>query len=179
MMGDLVMLLAMLGDVCRLAMAAVFLQAAAHAMQDWPAYEAVVQDYRLATRLMARLAAKAMPPAQIAAAILLLIPGAMHAGPALGLALMAMFTGAIAINLLRGRVFIDCGCGGAAGQHISMGLIIRNLTLCALLAVAWVSPLVLPPSAAFAVGVAGAGIFAAILYVAASQLLANAQALAA
>jgi hypothetical protein len=42
-----------------------------------------------------------------------------------------------------------------------------------------VSPLVLPPSAAFAVGVAGAGIFAAILYVAASQLLANAQALAA
>jgi len=43
--------------------------------------------------------------------------------------LMATYTLSIAINLFRGRVFIDCGCGFGAsdnGQPISLALLVRN-----------------------------------------------------
>lgn len=48
-------------------------------------------------------------------------------------ALLAVYAAAIAINLLRGRVYIDCGCsmGSSAGrdQQLSWGLVARNLIL--------------------------------------------------
>lgn len=41
--------------------------------------------------------------------------------------LMLIFTGAIAINLFRGRKDISCGCGGVMGNHkISWWLVVRN-----------------------------------------------------
>ena len=50
-------------------------------------------------------------------------------------ALFAAYTGAIAINLQRGRIHIDCGCGMArlAGrdQQLSWGLVVRNTLLMA------------------------------------------------
>jgi hypothetical protein len=179
MMGDRVTAAVMVGDVCRLVMAGIFAQAAVHSLRDWAVYEAIVQAYRLAPRALARMAARALPVAQIAAAVLLLTPAASRVGPAVGLALMVLFTSAIAINVRRGRLHIDCGFGGAAGQQLSHGLVVRNLVLCTLLAAAFVAPAALPPSTAFAVGVAGASLAAGILYVASGQLLANAQALAA
>jgi hypothetical protein len=48
-------------------------------------------------------------------------------------ALLASYTAAITINLLRGRVHIDCGCGlaSSAGRdsQLSWGLVIRNTVL--------------------------------------------------
>ena len=48
-------------------------------------------------------------------------------------ALLTIYSFAIAINVLRGRVHIDCGCTGpaAAGaeQPISYALVIRNFVL--------------------------------------------------
>ncbi len=48
-------------------------------------------------------------------------------------ALLFGYTSAIAINLLRGRVHIDCGCGMASSagsdQQLSWGLVLRNLVL--------------------------------------------------
>ena len=47
--------------------------------------------------------------------------------------LLSAYTSAIAINLLRGRVHIDCGCGMASSagsdQQLSWGLVLRNLVL--------------------------------------------------
>jgi len=56
---------------------------------------------------------------------------------------IALFVGyaiAIAVNLLRGRVHIDCGCLGAAGrEEISWWLVGRNLA-CAAAALAGLGP---------------------------------------
>lgn len=43
------------------------------------------------------------------------------------ISLLLIYTFAILINLLRGVTEIDCGCGGAVGEHtLSYSLIIRN-----------------------------------------------------
>jgi len=56
---------------------------------------------------------------------------------ALGLLiLLLLFTGAIGINLMRGRVNIDCGCfGPLLRQELSGWLLLRNLFLMILAAV--------------------------------------------
>ena len=52
------------------------------------------------------------------------------------LALLTIFSGAIAINLARGRTNIDCGCfGPALRQELSGWLLLRNLFLMILAAV--------------------------------------------
>lgn len=167
------------GAVCRLALAAIFAQATIHALRDFSTYAAIVENYRLVPPPAARLAARVLPAAELAAAALLLIPATRIAGPALGLLLMAVFTAAIWVNLARGRVHIDCGCGGASGQRLSGALVARNLLLCALLAATAAAPHPKNIDAAFAVGVAGAAAFLVALYFAANQLMANARALAA
>lgn len=59
-----------------------------------------------------------------------------------GGALLLLFTAGIAINLLRGRTEIDCGCNpGKPGRPISWLLVARNLGLVAALL------LCLPPAA--------------------------------
>src|SRR6202011_4990388 len=46
------------------------------------------------------------------------------------LALLTIFSGAIAINLARGRTNIDCGCfGPALRQELSGWLLLRNIFL--------------------------------------------------
>jgi len=91
--------------------------------------------------------------------------------------LLACYTMGIAINLLRGRIHIDCGCsmGSHAGrdQQLSWGLVIRNsiLIMAALTATL--------PASGRTIGlvdyvtlVAG-GLAIALLYGAANQLLSN------
>jgi hypothetical protein len=85
--------------------------------------------------------------------------------------LLAVFTAAIWINLRRGRVHIDCGCGGA-GQRISHLLVVRNGLLVAGLAAAILAPAGGIGGGAAVVAGGGAAALAA-LYFAAGQLMAN------
>jgi hypothetical protein len=163
----------MLGCVARLSMAAIFLLAALHAMRDWPAYSATVINYRVAPGRVALFASWVLPVLQLATAILLLAWAA--AGAILGLALLAVFTAAIAINLRRGRMEIDCGCGGADGQQISRGLLVRNAVLMLVLLPAGTAPATGQLGAAFCIGTVGSLIFLVGTYFTANQLLTNAQ----
>jgi hypothetical protein len=167
---------AMTGEIIRFSTACIFGQAAAHALRHRDHYTAIVEAYRIAAPAWSRLAARILPFAQCAAGALLIMPVHRSLGPMLGLFLMALFTAAIAINVRRGRLHIDCGCGGAEGQRLSSGLVVRNLLLCAMLGFALVAPKPDGINAAFVIGVAGASAFLVILYFAANQLLANAQA---
>ncbi len=57
-------------------------------------------------------------------------PRRARSPPSLLLVLLTIFTGAIAINLARGRTNIDCGCfGPALRQELSGWLLLRNLFL--------------------------------------------------
>lgn len=162
-----------LGGVARLAMAVIFAQAAWHALRDVGAHAGSVAGYRLLPHWAVMAAAWALPLLSVAAALLLVVPVAAHAGAVLGLALMGVFTAAMAVNVQRGRVHIDCGCGGAQGQRISGAVVVRNLLLLALLGVAVRFPAVGVLDGVALVGVAGGGLALAALYFAGSQLLAN------
>ena len=92
---------------------------------------AAVREYQL---LPARLA---LPAAAVLIALeLVLVVGAL-AGSSVAVsgivALLCLYSAAIAINLWRGRTDIDCGCGGASeGRPLSVWLLVRNAALAAL-----------------------------------------------
>jgi len=86
-------------------------------------------------------------------------------------ALMAGYAAAIAANLVRGRSWIDCGCGG--GDQLTWGLVARNAVL---------AGLAVAPLAFHSVGPPGWGdvavsvpvlVVATLLYLATGTLLAN------
>jgi Methylamine utilisation protein MauE len=166
----------MLGEVARLTIAAIFALAAFHAMREWTVFGGIVEQYRIAPRWLALIAARVLPPLELAAAVALVLPRASRVGALLGLCLMALFTVAITVNLVRGRVSIDCGCGGASGQKLSPGLVLRNLVVAFGLVVAWVAPPQGSVDSMTTVGVIGASLALIALYFAANQLMANLQA---
>jgi hypothetical protein len=162
----------------RLAVAAIFLEAAQHALSDRPAFATIVGAYRILPQALAGVAALLLPVVQIAAAFALMVPRATLPGSGLALLLLLLFTTAICVNLRRGRDNIDCGCGGDS-QRISRALVVRNLVLMAALAGTLAAPAHVVFAPALAVGVAGFAVFLTGLYFAANQLLGNAQSFAA
>jgi hypothetical protein len=100
---------------------------------------------------------------------------ALRVAASLGVASVLLLYGfAIAVNLARGRRDIDCGCGGPAGrQTLSEALVLRNALLAA---AALASALPLAPRALGwldALTATAAVASTALLYAAASQLLAR------
>lgn len=163
----------MLGEVARLTVAAIFALAAIHAMRDWAVFAGIVEQYRIAPRRLSAIIAWTVPPLELAAAAALLVPS--RAGAILGLCLMASFTAAIILNIARGRVSIDCGCGGVSGQTLSRGLVLRNAGVMAGLAVAWGTPTRGTVEGMTAIGVICASAALIALYFAANQLMRNLQ----
>jgi hypothetical protein len=163
----------------RLAVAAIFLEAAQHALTDRALFAAAVGAYRVLPEKLAGVASLALPVLQLLAAFALMVPLLARAGAGLALLLLLLFTAAMAVNLRRGRRDIDCGCGGGAVQKISLALVLRNLLLCLCLACTLAAPVRIAFGAAATVGLAGFGVFLVGLYFAANQLMSNAQAFAA
>jgi len=155
----------------------LFLLAAVHKLTEFRKFRATFATYEI------------MPDALIAPVSILVpaIEGLLGTAWLLGIqtgfvaiasaALLASYACAIAINLLRGRVHIDCGCsmGASAGrdQQLSWGLVARNsiLIIAALAATL--------PASDRAIGIVDyvtlvAGLIAIVLlYGAANQLLNN------
>jgi hypothetical protein len=167
----------MVGEVARLTIAAVFALAAYHAIREWTLFGGIVEQYRVAPRWLAQFAAWVLPPLEYLTAVCLVVPATGRVGAVAGLFLMLLFTAAIAVNLGRGRVSIDCGCGGATGQKLSSGLIVRNLLMVLGLVVAWIAPQHGSVDVATAIGVTGAALSLTVLYFAANQLMTNFQAM--
>lgn len=112
--------------------ALVLLIGAAQKLRDWQAFRSALDAYRLLPGALVMPVAAALPALELIAAGALLVPAYRGAGAVLALALLAAVTGAVAINLARGRTDIDCGCGGAEGrQRLSWGLVARNAALMA------------------------------------------------
>jgi hypothetical protein len=113
----------------RLALALLFVWAAVHKLRNLDSFKRAVGGYRLLPEALAPPVALLLPAAElIAAASLLLFSGWRGMAPA-G-ALLSIYGGAMAINLLRGNDSIDCGCAGPARtRRVSAGLVIRNAAL--------------------------------------------------
>ena len=104
-------------------------------VRDLEAFRGAVTNYRLIPEWLATPFAWTAPVIESAAALgLLLSP--TRASAALGVDRAAgLFTGAIAINLARGRTDIDCGCfGPALRQGLSWWLLLAQSAFYSMLA---------------------------------------------
>jgi hypothetical protein len=99
----------------------------------WTAFRGVVGSYRLLPEALVAPFAWLLPPveAAIGAAVILRVGFPWSAWIAAGLFLL--FAISMALNLIRGRTFIDCGCfQSALRQPLEWRLVARNIGLAAL-----------------------------------------------
>jgi uncharacterized membrane protein len=147
----------------------VFARALMHKVTDFAWFAHTLNGYRIVPAGMPNYAAAALAAAEALVIVGLIVPASRMAAAWLALALLALYGGAIAVNLLRGNRRIDCGCGGA-GQGLSWFLVLRNLLLAALAIFAAASPTADPIGFAGWV-VAFAGIAALMLIVLGAEQL--------
>lgn len=152
--------------------ALLMFRAAMHKAVDLQRFGGVLSDYDIGPAGLAKLLREVIPGLEFVAAALLTSGVMATKGAVLAAFLLVAYAGAMAINLLRGRTGIDCGCGGP-GQPIGWALAARNLVLAAALAPA-ASGLAAPRSLAEVVSVWAVAIAAMGVWVAADQLAANA-----
>ncbi len=163
-----------LPHMCAAALAIIFIGGAWHKLSDRDAFAMAVEQYRLVPESWSGAIAWGLPLWELAAGGLLLVTAAREWGALLALALLLAVTAAVVANLLRGRSHIDCGCGGPeGGQHLSWGLVARNLLLAVMTwaAVAMETSRQLVWLDGLTVAAGTLGLYG--LYAAANQLMAN------
>ena len=156
----------------------MFLVAAYHKLSEAAQFRVTLLEYQVLPESLVGPAARIVPVIEI------LLGGAWLAGyygqgmTAIGSALLlGIYALAIGINIARGRVHFDCGCGfGGKGdneQYLSAKLIVRNLVLIA------AALYTLVPAEPRALGfgdyltLAAALLAGGLLFGAANQLIAN------
>lgn len=156
----------------RLLLAAVLAMAAISKLRALDEFAGVVQNYRVLPAALVRPIAYVLPPIELMLALGLLLEPTRPYAAAAAAALLAIFALAMAINIRRGRIEIDCGCfASALRQRIGWGLIVRNVVLIGLALLALPATLPVRPLAWLdIVTVAAASASAILLYAAFSQL---------
>ena len=146
---------------------------------DFDAFSRVIADYRIVSQALLRPTGVIVAAAEAALAVLwLAAPWYADAANAAGVgtaALMAGYGAAIAANLVRGRSWIDCGCG--SGDQLTWALVARNAVLAGLaIATLAVRGPESPDWGDVAVAVPVLGV-ATLLYLATGTLLGNSAAM--
>jgi len=118
--------------VCRVALGVVFLVAAVAKLSDLPAFAAGVRDYRILSEGQDRLVGSTLPFVEAAVGIVLILGVAVPLAALVAAILLAGFTLAVGVNLLRGRE-IRCNCFGMATTATAgVATVVRNALLLAL-----------------------------------------------
>jgi uncharacterized membrane protein len=160
------------------ALAAIFASSAASKLRDPAAFRDAVDNYRIVPRWVAGVLAGVIPVLELAGAVGILFAPARESSALLLIALLVVFTIAIAVNLARGRRDIDCGCFGVAlRQGLSGWLVVRNVALLVIAATVLLPAGGRRIGALDAVTIASGAASLVLLYAAANYLLAEALAL--
>lgn len=114
--------------IIALGLALLFLNAGVHKLRNGPRFAAALAEYHLLPDRWTSPAARALALLEILIAPALLAPPTRPGAGMLAAALFTVYAGAITINLLRGRSYIDCGCGDRP-QLLSPWLLLRNALL--------------------------------------------------
>lgn len=108
----------------------VFVRGLWHKIAEHAMFRVTLAEYGLLPERLVPSAAIVITIAEAAIVAGLVVP-ATRAAAALGAAvLLALYAWAIAVNLRRGHVTLDCGCGGP-GHGLSWLLVARNAALIA------------------------------------------------
>jgi hypothetical protein len=111
----------------RAGLALLFASAAAHKLRDLPAFRDSLAAYDLVPSTTVRTLSVLIPAGEATVAGALLLAGTSPLPSLATAGLLLLYTGAIAVNLLRGRRDIDCGCRGPLRrQPLGVGLVARN-----------------------------------------------------
>lgn len=116
--------------VARMAAILLFASSFVHKLRDLPGFLEDLRDYRLLPEALQRPGGVVLIVSE--ALVVWLCVRGDKAGLILASTLLVMYALAMAINLLRGRDSIDCGCG-AKGQPIGWPLVLRNVLVAGLL----------------------------------------------
>lgn len=117
-----------LQQILALAIALLFAHAAWHKWRAGLRFEAQLAEYRLLPERLVPISARVLMVTEATVAVALLIPPTSQAGALAAAALFAAYAVAMAINLVRGRRHIDCGCGDTP-QLLTPWLVLRNVVL--------------------------------------------------
>jgi len=122
--------------LCAFSLVLIFGASGVMKLRDLGMFEGSLANYQLVPMWMERPLAYLLPIIECIAVAGLLMTSTRALAASTLLALLTIFSGAIAINLARGRIHIDCGCfGPALRQELSGWLLLRNLFLMILAAV--------------------------------------------
>jgi methylamine utilization protein MauE len=131
--------------ILRAAFAVLFASAAWQKLRDRRAFAAVLVAYRVLPEGLVAPAAIAITGVEVVLALAWLAPGGPSLAAPATVAVLLVYALAIALNLVRGRRTIDCGCGVAGTrQPIGEWLLVRN-GLLALMALATLQPIAARP----------------------------------
>ena len=118
--------------VLRASLALLFSFSAWHKLRDVTGFRETLREYRVLPDVFVSSAAGVIVATEALTSLALWMPGAGLAGAAMAASLLGVYSASIAVNLIRGRRSIDCGClGPAADQSISPALLGRNAILVA------------------------------------------------
>ena len=163
-----------LGATASLLLVAILGGAAWHKLLDRIAFRETLRNYRILPDAAVGPAAAIVPPAELAACVLLALPGTHELGALVAAMLLAGYAIAIGLNLARGRTDIECGCSwGGGAQPISAWLIGRNAILIAVASVAATDWSARTLGIIDGLVVLAAATFALLIYHAADRLIAN------
>ena len=119
--------------VARWLLVGVFMAATAHKLRDMESFRGALADYELIPHFLIGVAAWCLVVVEAGVALGLMIPEQVVMSTGVAIALLGVYAAAMSINLIRGRRYIDCGCGGpATQQQLSEWLVLRNLCLAGL-----------------------------------------------
>lgn len=160
---------------CALALAAILATAATHKLRAPRWFAAQLEAYALLPTALLAPVARALPLVEGAVAVALLLPASRSVAALAAAALLAVYAGAIAVNLWRGRRDIDCGCAGPGeSQPLRPVLLSRNAALLGLALLAALPPLPRDLGAFDGFVAIAAAAVLLLLYAAADGLLTNA-----
>ena len=160
-----------------LALALVFGASAMIKFVDFTEFRGALENYRIVPERLSLPAAVIVPVSELVAAIGLLVPRFQVTAAMLLIFVLVIFTAAIGINMMRGRLYIDCGCfGPMLRQPLSYWLLIRNVVLMLLCAVIMLANDARAMTALDVVTIALGASTLVLIYGAANYILANAPA---
>ena len=157
--------------------AVLFIGAAWHKLSAPERFAAILRDYQLLPAFLIRPLTFLIPAIELTLVLGWISGLATWITAITSAALLATYALAIAINIVRGRIYIDCGCGfGASGgeeQALSSSLVTPNILLIG------VALLSLVPTTARGLGITdlviifASVLIAILLYASSEQLIQN------
>jgi hypothetical protein len=103
-----------------------------HKLRDWLRFRETLANYRLFPRVLAPAAAALVVVLEAIIVVGCLLPAARRMALVLACGMLLAYAAALTINLARGRILVDCGCGGfAQRQPIAWWMVRRNMLLAA------------------------------------------------